>query len=289
MQEQTSYSQELKTGRLYVVPTPIGNLEDITLRALNVLKSVDVIAAEDTRQTLKLLRHFEIAKPVISYHEHNKKTSGPKLIQMMKEGQTIAIVTDAGMPGISDPGVDLIADCINEAIPVIPLPGPNAAITALVASGLSTDHFFFWGFLPRRDKEKVQILEELKDYPHTLIFYEAPHRLKDTVMTMKKVLGNRKMTLARELTKRYETFLRGDLESLAAHLQKEEVRGECCLIVEGGSLEKEGDLWWEGLDPKAHVEFYIKEKQLSMKDAIKQAAKDRGVPKRDIYNLIHQS
>ncbi|MGV3488426.1 MAG: 16S rRNA (cytidine(1402)-2'-O)-methyltransferase [Tuberibacillus sp.] len=286
MQEQKSFQNEPSQGALYVVPTPIGNLEDMTFRALNILKTVDTIAAEDTRQTLKLCRHYEIDTPLISYHEHNKKTSGPKLISMLKEGQTIAIVTDAGIPGISDPGEDLVADCIKENIPVIPLPGANAAVTALVASGLTTEHFFFWGFLPRRTKEKQSTLEGLKDFPYTLIFYEAPHRLKETVQDLRKVFGNRKITLARELTKRYETFLRGDLDSIENWVREEEVKGECCLIVEGGTPHEETP-WWEGLDPAEHVDFYIKEKDLPKKEAIKAAALDRGVPKRDIYNLYH--
>ena len=286
MQEQKSFRDESYQGVLYVVPTPIGNLEDITFRALNVLKTVDMIAAEDTRQTLKLCRHYEIDKPIISYHEHNKTVSGPKLINMMKEGQSIAIVTDAGMPGISDPGEDLVADCIKENIPVIPLPGANAALTALVASGLNTEHFFFWGFLPRRSKDKVAALENLRDFPYTLIFYEAPHRLKETIQDIRKVLGNRKITLARELTKRYETFVRGDLDSFEEWVRDQEVKGECCLIVEGGTPQSEAP-WWEDLDPLQHVDFYINEKELSKKEAIKAVALDRDVPKRDIYNLYH--
>lgn len=289
MQEQRSFKTDSSAGALYVVPTPIGNLEDITFRAINVLKTVDTIAAEDTRQTLKLCRHFEIETPIISYHEHNKRVSGPKLVEALKTGKTIAVVTDAGMPGISDPGADLVADCVKEEIPVIPLPGANAALTALIASGITTEHFFFWGFLPRRNKDKIGVLEGLKSFTHTLIFYEAPHRLKETIQDLHKVFGNRKITVARELTKRYETFLRGDLDTLKEWLAAEEVKGECCLIVEGGTTQEqeEKSSWWETLNPMEHVDFYINSKQMSTKDAIKATALDRGVPKRDIYNLYH--
>jgi 16S rRNA (cytidine1402-2'-O)-methyltransferase len=288
MQEQKSFKIDPSLGALYVVPTPIGNLEDMTFRAINILKAVDTIAAEDTRQTLKLSRHFEIDTPIVSYHEHNKRVSGPKLIEAMKAGRTVAIVTDAGMPGISDPGVDLIADCVSEGIAVIPLPGANAALTALIASGLNTDHFFFWGFLPRRSKDKVTTLETLKGLPYTIIFYEAPHRLKETIQDIKKVFGNRKITVARELTKKYETFLRGDLSTLEEWLANSDVKGECCLIVEGGNPESEEENWWEDLSPIEHVDYYITVKKFPKKEAIKATATDRGVPKRDIYNLYHE-
>ncbi|MFC4620349.1 16S rRNA (cytidine(1402)-2'-O)-methyltransferase [Camelliibacillus cellulosilyticus] len=285
MREQNSFKNN-DAGVLYVIPTPIGNLDDMTIRALNVLKSVDVIAAEDTRHTLKLCRHFEVGAPLTSYHEHNKKASGPKLIEKLMEGQSVGLVSDAGMPGISDPGADLAAECIDHGIPVVPLPGPNAAVTALVASGLSTDHFLFWGFLPRQKKDRAEVLDSLKAFPHTLIFYEAPHRLKDTLSAIQSVFGDRLAALARELTKRHETFLRGRLSEIEAHVAENEVKGECCLIVEGGTAEKEIE-WWRDLSINDHVDHYIKIKGYAKKDAIKQTAVDRSESKRIIYNAYH--
>ncbi|MBR3217684.1 MAG: 16S rRNA (cytidine(1402)-2'-O)-methyltransferase, partial [Exiguobacterium sp.] len=210
MNSQKSYQTEQPT--LYVVPTPIGNLEDMTYRAVRTLQEVDLIAAEDTRQTMKLCRHFDIATKLISYHEHNKEVSGPRLIDDLLSGKSIAVVSDAGMPGISDPGSDLVRLAIEANIPVIVLPGANAALTALVASGLATERFLYYGFLPRKKKDRVEVLESIQYEPGTLIFYEAPHRLKEMLTAIRQVFGNRQIVLGRELTKTFEEFLRGTVD-----------------------------------------------------------------------------
>ncbi|GGE53913.1 ribosomal RNA small subunit methyltransferase I [Pullulanibacillus camelliae] len=289
MKEQVSF-QGAKQGQLFLIPTPIGNLEDMSFRSIAILKEVDVIAAEDTRHTMKLCRHFDIQKPLFSYHEHNKKASGEKLIKAMLEGKSIGLVTDAGTPGISDPGADLVAACIEQEIKVIPLPGANAVLPALIASGLDTDHFLFYGFLPRQKKERTEALEGLRAFPYTLIFYEAPHRLKQTVEALKDVFGNRQVTLARELTKRYETFVRGSLDELLLWTAANEIKGECCLVVEGGiGQEDTENVWWASLSIIEHVNHYIKIKEMDKKQAIKQTAMDRERPKREVYNIYHES
>ncbi|WEG12746.1 16S rRNA (cytidine(1402)-2'-O)-methyltransferase [Pullulanibacillus sp. KACC 23026] len=286
--EQKSFQNE-EEGCLYLIPTPIGNLEDLTFRALRLLKEVHVVAAEDTRQTRKLFNHFEIATPLVSYHEHNKRTSGEKLIERMKSGEKVGLVTDAGTPGISDPGQDLVQLCVEESVPVIPLPGACAATTALIASGLSTDHFLFYGFLPRQKKDRQKALEELQNQPYTLIFYEAPHRLKETISAMASTFGSRPVALARELTKRYESFVRGAFADLHDWLRTHEVKGECCIIVEGNQapIVEEEQPFWEEMSALDHIKFYIK-KGMDKKDAIKMTAADRGLPKREVYNLYHQ-
>ncbi|MCO7127716.1 16S rRNA (cytidine(1402)-2'-O)-methyltransferase [Sporolactobacillus shoreicorticis] len=292
MWEQRSFQGDHEgKGSLFLVPTPIGNLDDITYRALNVLKNVDVLAAEDTRHTMKLCSHFDIHAPLFSYHEHNKKTSGAKLIAELEGGKNVALVTDAGTPGISDPGADLAAACIAHEIPVVPLPGANAAISGLIASGLSTDHFLFYGFLSRVKKERSQALQALGTFPYTIIFYESPFRVKDTLKDLLGTLGNRHIALSRELTKRYETIVRGTISDVLDFLSNGEVpRGEFCLIVEGSSESEahEQTLWWSSLAVQEHVDHYICEKQLSVKEAIKQVALDRAQPKRDIYRIYHQ-
>jgi 16S rRNA (cytidine1402-2'-O)-methyltransferase len=286
MQNQNSFKEE--RASLYLVPTPIGNLEDITFRALRILKEVDWIAAEDTRQTKKLTTHFEIPTPLISYHEHNKHTSGEKIIANIKNGQSVAIVSDAGMPGISDPGYDLVKSCIAENIPVISLPGANAALTTLVASGLPTDHFYFHGFLPRDKKDKRKELEELRTLRFPIIFYESPHRLKDTISLMDEILGERQVSVARELTKKFEEFIRGTLGELKNWVHETDIKGEFCIIVDGSHEEVMPESnWWDNLTIDEHVNYYIDDQDLDSKAAIKQTAKDRGLPKRDVYQAFH--
>lgn len=289
MNVQRSFSTE-GTGVLYLVATPIGNLDDMTVRCLETLRSVDVIACEDTRQTRKLLNHFQVDKRTVSYHEHNKEASGNGLLQWLAEGKRIALVSDAGLPAISDPGADLVRDATTAGFPVIPVPGANAALTALIASGLPTDRFVFCGFMGRENKERRAELERLKRYPETLIFYEAPHRIEKTLAAIREAWGNRRAVLARELTKRYEEFVRGTLDELVAWLETGEARGEFCLIVEGytGPEEEEETVaWWQTLSVVEHVDRYG-EQGLSKKEAIKQAADDRGVAKRDVYNEYHR-
>jgi 16S rRNA (cytidine1402-2'-O)-methyltransferase len=285
---QKSFEHDDGKGSLYIVPTPIGNLEDMTFRAVKTLQEVDLIAAEDTRQTKKLLNHFQIHTPLISYHEHNKETNGKKIISAILEGKNVALVSDAGTPTISDPGYELVVQALAADCKVIPLPGANAAITALTASGLTTNHFYFYGFLHRQKKEKKKQLEQLKRIQDTIIFYEAPHRLKDTLETMLDVFGNRKMVLARELTKRFEEFIRGTIRDVIDWVEQDEVRGECCLIVEGTVEVETEEEWWTSLSVVEHVNYYIHEKQLSSKEAIKKTAKDRDLPKRDVYEQYHR-
>lgn len=289
MQQQKSFAKEGAEPALYLVPTPIGNLEDMSFRALRILKEADVIAAEDTRNTRKLCNYFEIETPVISYHEHNKETSGRQIIEQLQRGQIVALVSDAGMPTISDPGYRLVQDAIEENITVIPLPGANAALTALIASGIAPQPFYFYGFLQRSSKEKKKELEKLKKIESTWILYESPHRLKDTLKSMLDVLGDRKIVLCRELTKKFEEFIRGTLSECLNWAVENEIRGEFCLIIEGASEQEESSesLWWEGLDINEHVQHYIDQKDLQTKDAIKQTAVDRDVPKRDIYQAYH--
>ncbi|WP_188066742.1 16S rRNA (cytidine(1402)-2'-O)-methyltransferase [Brevibacillus brevis] len=289
MNVQRSFASE-EAGVLYLVATPIGNLDDITVRCLNTLREVDVIACEDTRQTRKLLNHFQIEKRTVSYHEHNKEASGNGLLQWLAEGKKIALVSDAGLPAISDPGAELVRDATAAGFSVIPVPGANAALTALIASGLPTDHFVFCGFMGRENKERREELERLKRYPETLIFYEAPHRVDKTLAAMREAWGNRRAVLARELTKRYEEFARGTLDELLEWLRSGEVRGEFCVIVEGntGPLEAEvDDAWWQSLSIVEHVDHYIAQ-GMGKKEAIKQAADDRNVSKRDVYNEYHR-
>lgn len=289
MWQQKSFANEEHKGILYLVPTPIGNLEDMSFRAVRILKEADLIAAEDTRNTKKLLNYFEIDTPVVSYHEHNKETSGEKLIQRLNDGAKIALVSDAGTPAISDPGYELVVQATAEMLTVVPLPGANAGITSLIASGLVCQPFYFYGFLPRGKKEKREQLEGLKRQTATIIFYEAPHRLKETLALMLEVLGSRKVALCRELTKKFEEFIRGNLEEALQWANEEEIRGEFCVIVEGTSElpEPEEAAWWEQLTVEEHVGHYITDKDMSSKDAIKQTAKDRGLHKREVYQAYH--
>lgn len=276
-------------GILYLVPTPIGNLEDITFRAIRTLKEADFIAAEDTRQTIKLLNHFDISTPLTSYHEHNKRESGARIMADLKAGKTVALVSDAGMPAISDPGYDLVVEALEADILVISLPGANAALTALIASGLPTDHFYYYGFLPRGKKEKQVELEKLKGILDPIIFYEAPHRLKETLTAIEKIWGDRKAVLSRELTKKFEEYIRGTIKELLSWTDKETIRGEFCILIEGSNTDHqlEEKSWWESIHIKEHVEFYIEKEGLRSKDAIKRVADERGLAKRDVYQAYH--
>lgn len=275
----------MSIGKLYLVPTPIGNLKDITLRALEVLKEADLIAAEDTRHSLKLLNHFNIKKPLVSYHQHNEQGKSESIIQKLKEGQNIALVTDAGTPGISDPGSIIAQKCIEEGIGFEVLPGATAITTALVYSGLDTTKFLFRGFLPRENKERKPIIEELKDRRETLIFYEAPHRLKNTLEFLRENLGNRKISICRELTKLHEEILRLSIEEAIAHYNENDPRGEYVLVVEGKGDEEilqEKKAVWENLSIKEHIVMYMNE-GMSKKDAIKRTAKERNMNKSEVY------
>ena len=289
MWQQQSFKDGEAGPKLYLVPTPIGNLEDMSFRAIRILKEADVIAAEDTRNTKKLCNYFEIETPVVSYHEHNKQQSGRQLLERIENGQTVALVSDAGMPCISDPGYELVMEALDKKITVIPLPGANAALTSLIASGLVPQPFYFYGFLDRGNKGKKKELEKLKYVTSTFVLYESPHRLKETLQAMLQVLGNRRVVLCRELTKKFEEFIRGDLQSVCDWSKENEMRGEFCIIVEGGTEEEklQDEQWWQELSVIDHVNIYIEEKGMNSKDAIKQAAKDRNVHKREIYHMYH--
>jgi 16S rRNA (cytidine1402-2'-O)-methyltransferase len=287
MWQQKSFHNEEEKGILYLVPTPIGNLEDMSFRAVRILKEADYIAAEDTRNTMKLCHYFDISTPIISYHEHNMKSSGGKLISRLQEGKKIALVSDAGMPTISDPGYELVQEAVSEQLTVVPLPGANAALTALIASGLMTQPFYFYGFLNRQKRDKRKELELLRYQKATMLFYESPHRLKDTLQVLDEVFGIRKIVLCRELTKKYEEFIRGTIKEAIEWANTDEIRGEFCLVVEG-SLESEPTTnWWEDLTILEHVEHYVSEQGCSSKEAIKQVAIDRELSKRDVYQAYH--
>ena len=291
MFQQKSFEVQ-STGTLYLVPTPIGNLEDMTFRAIRTLNEVDLIASEDTRNTQKLLNHFEIKTSQISFHEHNSQERIGQLIERLENGSDIAQVSDAGMPSISDPGHDLVVACIESGITVVPLPGANAALTALIASGLSPQPFYFYGFLPRKKKDQIEALEELNQRPETVILYESPHRLKEVLKNMGTVLGDtRKIVLCRELTKRYEEFIRGTLSEVLEWAQTSEIRGEFCLIVEGnseGSLFPEEDTRWNTLTIQEHVQLMMEEHNLRSKEAIKEVAKVRELKKQEVYAAYHE-
>ncbi len=274
------------SGKLYLVATPIGNLEDITLRALNILKQVDVIAAEDTRNTLKLLNHYNISKPLISYHRHNEEIKSDILINKLKNGEDIALVTDAGTPGISDPGEVIVKQAINEEIEVVPIPGACAAINALICSGLDTKEFLFIGFLPLNKKLRKEKLKEIEDETRTIILYEAPHKLKNTLQDLKDIIGERKVVLARELTKIYEEFLRGDIEYIIN--KSENLKGEMIILIEGNTKKEEKNLL-NKLSLEEHYLYYEK-LGLEKKEIIKKIAKDRGVSKNDVYmNFVEKN
>ena len=269
-------------GRLWIVPTPIGNLEDITLRALRILKEVDKIAAEDTRNTRKLLTHFDIHKPLISYHDHNEKQRRETIIEDLQKGLSIALVSDAGMPGISDPGFEVIQGVIEKKLPLEILPGASAFVNALVGSGLPNGRFVFEGFLSREKKERKKRLKALQEEERTMIFYESPHRVKEALKDMEEFFGPRRGTIARELTKRYEEFIRGNLTSLISDLEKNPLKGEMVLVIEGFQGKKEES--FQGLSLEEHL-LLVMETGLSKKEAVKKVAKDRGIPKREVYDV----
>lgn len=288
MKSQKS-SMHVDGSCLYLVATPIGNLEDMTMRAIRILKEADIIAAEDTRNTKKLCNYFEIETPLVSYHDHNKEQGGEKLLQFLREGKTVALVSDAGLPCISDPGADIAAKAIEEDFAVVPIPGANAAITALIASGLTAQPFYFYGFLSRHKKDRRESLESLKKRHETILFYEAPHRLKDTLKDMQAIFGNRRIVMARELTKKFEEFLRGSLVEAIEWADTNEIRGEFCLVVEGNvnGEEEEEENWWDQLSIVEHVNHLISNNHLSSKEAIKEVAKARGLAKREVYQQYH--
>ena len=273
------------SGKLYICPTPIGNLEDITYRTLRVLNEVDLIAAEDTRHSMKLLNHFEISKPLTSYFEHNKDTKGIYLINKLLEGENIALISDAGMPGISDPGEDLVRLAIENNIEVDVLPGASAFVIALVGSGLNTYKFAFEGFLDRDKKLRRSRLEEVKEEERTMIFYESPHRLKDTLKDMLKILGNRKISVNRELTKKYQEVIREDIETVINIFNEKEAKGEFVLIVDGFKGEKTLVNDYSNLNEREYVEALL-EDGMSKKDAIKVVCKERKLKKDFVYKQV---
>ena len=276
------------TGTLYLCATPIGNLEDMTFRVIRILKEVDLIAAEDTRNSIKLLNHFEIQTPMTSYHEYNKYEKGRKLVEKLLEGQNIALITDAGTPGISDPGEELVKMCYEAGVPVTSLPGAAACITALTISGLSTRRFAFEAFLPSDKKEREQILKELEHETRTVILYEAPHRLVKTLKLLLEHLANRKITVCRELTKKHETAFAATLEEAVTYYEANTPKGECVLVLAGKSreqMQEEERKQWEEMTIEEHMEVYLKQ-GMDKKTAMKAVAKDRGVSKRDIYQYL---
>lgn len=290
MERQKSFTDDGK-GKLYIVGTPIGNLGDCSQRMREVLATVDGIACEDTRHTRKLLHHLEISVPLISYHQHNRRQRGQELLQKLSAGEHVALVSDAGMPGLSDPGEELIRAAIDAGIPVVTIPGPNAAVSAVVASGLPPQPFLFVGFLPRQRKERVRELERWKTVPATLLFYEAPHRIQAMLKDVLAVLGNRPAALARELTKRHEEWLRGEVDSLVTALEEANVKGELTLVVAGADRhvqQAEETPWWESLSLIQQVDHHIAQ-GLPKKEAIQQTARERSLPKREVYNAYHRA
>ncbi|MCX7714682.1 MAG: 16S rRNA (cytidine(1402)-2'-O)-methyltransferase [Clostridia bacterium] len=271
-------------GTLYLCATPIGNLKDVSARCLEILNMVDLIAAEDTRRTLQLLNHFEIFKPLTSYHEHNKMEKGEYIISLLADGKNVALVSDAGTPAISDPGEDLVKLCIEKNISVTSIPGPVAAINALILSGLSTKRFSFEGFLSVNKRHRKEHLQSIKNDTHTLIFYEAPHKLKYTLADMKDVLGgDRKIALVRELTKLHEEVIRTTIDGALELYEEKSPRGEYVIVIDGAKKDNASENWWDELAVIDHVNIYIKN-GMDEKDAIKQTAKERNVPKREVYN-----
>ncbi|WP_297417763.1 16S rRNA (cytidine(1402)-2'-O)-methyltransferase [Clostridium sp.] len=277
----------MNSGKLYLVPTPIGNLKDITLRALETLKEVDIIAAEDTRQTLKLLNHFGIKKPLLSYHKFNEQIRSDKIIDLLMEGKNVALVSDAGTPGISDPGSIIVQRCIEQMIDFEVLPGATAITTALVYSGLDTTKFLFRGFLPRENKERKNIINDLMMSQETIIIYEAPHRLLDTLTFLMESFGNRKIAVCRELTKMYQEIYRGTLKEAIEYFLKNKPRGEFVLVLEGKNIEEikeEQKEIWVNLSIEEHILKYIND-GINKKEAIKLVAKDRELPKSEVYKF----
>lgn len=275
-------------GKLYLCATPIGNLEDMTYRVVRTLEEADLIAAEDTRNSIKLLNHFNIQTPMTSYHEYNKIEKGKKLVERMQAGETIALITDAGTPGISDPGEELVKMCYEAGIEVTSLPGAAACITALTLSGLSTRRFAFEAFLPIDKKEKQEVLSELINETRTIILYEAPHRLVKTLKELAEILGDRKITVCRELTKKHETAFRTTIYEAVSYYEVHEPKGECVLVIEGKSrreLREEAIAKWEEMTIEEHMDYY-REQGIEKKEAMKKVAKDRGIGKRDVYQML---
>jgi len=276
------------TGCLYLVGTPIGNLEDITLRALRILREADQIAAEDTRHTQKLLQHYEISRPLVSYHEHNEMTRAPELLIALEQGAKIALVSDAGMPLVSDPGYRLVTLCLRHQIAVVPVPGPSALLAALSAAGLPSEEFLFVGFLPQRSGERRRALERLRIEDRTIIFYEAPHRLLDTLEDALEILGNRPAVVAREVTKMYEEFLRGHLEQLLAEVRKKAPRGEITLLIgpEDGEVVHAAATAGAAVPLARRVDQVMKERNVDSKAALKAVARERGLTRREAYKQL---
>lgn len=278
-----------KTGKLYLCATPIGNLEDMPVRAIRVMKEADIIAAEDTRNSIKLINHFQIDTPMTSYHEYNKVDKAKVLVNKMLEGQVVALITDAGTPGISDPGEELVRQCVEAKIEVISVPGPAACINALIISGLPTRRFVFEAFLPSDKKERAAILEELQIETRTMIIYEAPHRLVKTLEELMNVLGGeRKIAVCKELTKRHETVFRASIKEAVDYYNENEPKGEYVLVIEGVDRQKlilEKQKSWESMTIEEHYGIYIS-KGMDQKEAMKNVAKDRGISKRDVYQVL---
>ena len=284
MQIQRSFKDQRETGTLFLVPTPIGNREDMSYRMIQTLKEVDLIAAEDTRNTGLLLKHFEIRTPQISFHEHNAMEKIPDLLAHLESGKNVAQVSDAGLPSISDPGHDLVKAAIEREIPVVAVPGPSAGITGLIASGLAPQPHIFYGFLPRKEGQQKAFFQEKRDYPETQIFYESPHRVRATLQNMLAVYGDRPVVLVRELTKIYEEYTRGTIAELVAYLEENPLKGECLLIVEGAS-EQEANL--EEVDLIQEIDLLV-QSGIKKNQAIKQVAKQFGLQKSDLYARYHQ-
>lgn len=287
--KMSSFKGAKQTGSLFLVPTPIGNLNDMTPRAITTMQEVDLIAAEDTRNTQKLLNYFEIDTRQISFHEHNTMQRIPQLIEMLQDGKNIAQVSDAGMPSISDPGHELVKACIENEIPVVPLPGPNAALSALIASGLTPQPFYFYGFLPRKSTERRNEIKKLSELEATFILYESPHRLKKTIKDMLEILGDRKVTLGRELTKQYEEFLRGTLSQAFEYAENDEVRGEFVVVVEGKNqtvdVQDAQELNEENIITEVQA---LIDDGLKPNKAIKEIANKYNLKKQEVYNKYHQ-
>lgn len=275
-------------GTLYLCATPIGNLEDMTFRAVRTLKEADLIAAEDTRNSIKLLNHFEIRTPMTSYHEYNKIEKGRKLTDLLLEGKNIALITDAGTPGISDPGEELVKMCHEAGVTVTAVPGAAACVTALTISGLPTRRFAFEAFLPSDKKERRDVLEELKDETRTIVLYEAPHRLVKTLEELRETLGDRQVSVCRELTKKHETVYRSTLGEACTYYQSHEPRGECVLVIQAKSreeLRRQSQRKWEEMSLEEHMTYYT-DQGVDRKEAMKKVAKDRGVSKREVYQAL---
>ena len=284
MQIQRSFKDQRETGTLYLVPTPIGNRDDMSYRMIQTLKEVDLIAAEDTRNTGLLLKHFEIRTPQISFHEHNAMEKIPDILAHLESGKDVAQVSDAGLPSISDPGHDLVKAAIEREIPVVAVPGPSAGITGLIASGLAPQPHIFYGFLPRKEGQQKAFFQEKRNYPETQIFYESPHRVRATLQNMLAVYGDRPVVLVRELTKIYEEYTRGTIAELVAYLEENPLKGECLLIVEGAS-EQETNL--EEVDLIKEIDLLV-QSGMKKNQAIKQVAKQFGLQKSDLYARYHQ-